>query len=1070
MRITNIKESDPLKVYGASLTFSDKNANSEDIIQFINAVPQEIKNLRFSEKSILPVSLGKIKRLDNLDIICLEKYPIPEEILKIPTARLDIRRCLQENLSLSLFQDNAVNEMYIYGSFRRLPEGDYNLPNLGTLHLYSDYFIKIPDGKHYFPSLVTLQIPRSGLRSIPSNFFAGEKLKHLNIGSKELQNLPENLSQCKELQHFAITAPLTRGIPNLVNTSINHVFLSQLEGQDYGNCQFPSTVRKVTISGKTMIDSFPDLSECDDLSILSLKNGKNYPQFAQNLSSLKNLTCSAILDAELPKELETATNIETLHLYRCPITHFPYFLLNCAFLYSLQLIAVRIGQIPEDWKSCVNLEILSIESDSLKVPSLNFAHEFKNLKTFDLSQTSKGSLSAGLSAVLSGNNPHAALSSIIDDKYSLIGKKLLPLAFDSNLLKGCLFRPVYYNGGGKNKSLKPQTFLDFCAALGKTKLSQSDKEYFFDLFWKTPRVQELPLFDFSTFLKALNINFRPLVKVLQRRLVREVLLQHFLKMKLVKNPIAFEATDEKFLLSAESKPMLENVRLFLRNESSDNVRLGLQMLKTGGVPAEMAEEILLLAKTDKNEDIRKEAQELLLEVAPADWSDLIKNKIQFYTTEHAYIKGFFTKKLTDLAERIKPKSAAFFALLLRRKYSHLSGSATEIDEFLFATAQSLGIEKKLLTKKAVVFVNGTTTWKKTEIREKLEAIGAQYVTKYSKKVTHVLIGKNPSFFDVQRKDIQILIENFLQTYLSQAVPDFLEQAEQEGDTAMSKSVLQFLESEDANSALVGLEMLKTGGVPESILPALLVMQKSYDNAKIRGAAKKLLERYGPAKWLPLLSSRLIFKSIGKGAKETDNYNRLIKLEKEISFEAAAELSILFYKRYERGLRFLVKRGTKGGAFHMQAYQAMYRKECLHLSSGVGYTDWRTRGNLDTYYGSIGMVNMSISFPKDINELGKITEIDLHNVKVKALPKGITNLVDLQKIDASFNGLKSLPQGLKKLNKLEELDLSFNDFSDFPDRVVELMGLKKLDLRNQKNKQLKVPESVQKALPDCEILV
>lgn len=607
--------------------------------------------------------------------------------------------------------------------------------------------------------------------------------------------------------------------------------------------------------------------------------------------------------------------------------------------------------------------------------------------------------------------------------------------------------------------------------MGKAKLTQSDKEYFFDLLWSTPTVQELPVFDFPTFLKALNIDFRPLAQVLQRRLVREVLLQHFVAMKLVKSPQAFESYNpEKFLLQADSKPMLDNIRSFLRNEMSENVVLGLQMLKAGGVPVDMAEELLLLAKTHEEAEVRIDAKNLLKDIVPEEWQELLKNQLVFHYKLEDVLPGIWEKQLHSLAERTKPELAAFFALLLRSKYNESSGTITDIDEFLFSIAQSLNIVQKLLNKGAVVFINGTTTLKKGEIKDKLEAIGIKYATKYSDKVTHVLVGKNPSEFDIQRADVQILIENYLQKYLSQTAPDFLEQAEQEGDTAMSKSVMQFLESEDANSTLVGLEMLKTGGVPESVLPALLVMQKSYDNAKIRGAAKKLLERYGPAKWLPLLSSRLIFKSIGKGAKETDNYNRLIKLEKEISFEAAAELSLLFYQKYERGLRFLVKRGTKGGAFHMQAYQAMYREECLHLSSGVGYTDWRTRGNLDTYYGSIGMVNMSISFPKDINKLGKITEIDLHNVKVKALPKGITNLVDLQKVDASFNGLKSLPQGLKKLNKLEELDLSFNDFSDFPDRVVELTGLKKLDLRNQKNKQLKVPESVQKALPDCEILV
>ena len=54
MLITDVKETDPLKVYRSGLTFDDGSATSEEIIQFINAVPQEITSLSFTEKSILP--------------------------------------------------------------------------------------------------------------------------------------------------------------------------------------------------------------------------------------------------------------------------------------------------------------------------------------------------------------------------------------------------------------------------------------------------------------------------------------------------------------------------------------------------------------------------------------------------------------------------------------------------------------------------------------------------------------------------------------------------------------------------------------------------------------------------------------------------------------------------------------------------------------------------------------------------------------------------------------------------------------------------------------------------------
>ena len=1071
MLIDNIKETDPQRVYGNNFSFNDSEATGDEIISFINEIPQEIKGLQFSEKSVIPQNFGKIKKLDGLLITFGTKTKLSDFILELPIVRFDLRRCSQENLSLNLFQNENVSKMFIYGDFKHLPEGDYNLPNLEMLYLRSDNFTHIPERMHSFPALKSFCVLESQLKNIPASFFAAGKLEELNVTSTELQSLPENLSNCKSLRHLYLTAPLSKGIPNMVDTSLSRINAYKLIGEDYSNCCLPQSLNFANFQAVKPLNSFPDLSRCSKLTNLSLNIGKNYPKLAQDLSSLKSLTCSRISNENLPKELETAINLETFHLNNCPIETVPSFIFNCASLIKLQLDVVQISSIPQDWKSCTNLEVLTIKSDVLKVSSLNFAQNFKKLKTFDLSKTMRGNLGAGISAVLGVRQQISSQNVILEDKYSLIGKKLLPIAPNSSLLMGCRFRPVYYSGGGKSKSLKPQTFLDFCAALGKTKLSQSDREYFFDLLWKTQTVENLPYFDFPTFLKALNINFKPLAQVLQRRLVREVLLQHFVNMKLVKSPVAFESHEtDKFLLQPDSKPMVDNIRTFLRNDMPENVVLGLQMLKTGGVPVDMAEELLLLAKTHEEASVRQEAKDLLKDVVPDEWQELLKNQLVFHHKLEDVKQGFWEKQLHNLAEKIKPELAAFFGLLIRSKYNENSGTITDIDEFLFSIAQSLNIEKKLLNKKAVVFVNGTTSLKKSEIKEKLEAIGIKYATKYSDKVTHVLIGRNPPVFDIQCADIQVLIENFLQKYLSQAAPDFLEQAEQEGDTGMTDSVIEFLESEDANSALVGLEMLKTGGVPESILPTLLVMQKSYDDAKVRGAAKKLLERYGPARWLPLLSSRLIFKSIGKGGKETDNFNRLIKLEKEISFEVAAELSVLFYQRYSRGLRFLIKRGIKGGEYHFRAYQAMYEDGFLDLSSGVGYTNWRTKGDLNNYYGSTSGVNMSITFPKNINDLGKIKSLDLHNVKVKALPKGLTSLVYLEKIDASFNGLKSLPLGLKKLAKLEVLDLSFNYFESIPEGLKSLTSLKKLDLRHQKPGVLEIPEDIRAALPNCEIIV
>ncbi|MGK0365882.1 MAG: erbb2-interacting protein [Saprospiraceae bacterium] len=294
--------------------------------------------------------------------------------------------------------------MFIYGNFQRLPKGDYDLPQLELLHLYSEDLTEIPEGNHFLPSLTAFYIPRCELESIPSSFFAGEKLEELNVGSTQLHQLPKDLSNCQKLHHLTITAPLTEGIPNLINTSIQNISLNKLEGPDYKKCQLPKTVSRATFSGQTIVNFFPDLSKCENLLTLTLRNSQNYPYLSGTLSSLNTLSCINIAAKELPKELDTATNLTSIFISKCSIENFPLFILNCAFLTYLQLDHVKIKSIPEDWRSCTNLETLVITSDALKVQSLDFAQNFKKLKTFDLSQTMRPNLGAGIRAILGGNN------------------------------------------------------------------------------------------------------------------------------------------------------------------------------------------------------------------------------------------------------------------------------------------------------------------------------------------------------------------------------------------------------------------------------------------------------------------------------------------------------------------------------------------------------------------------------------------------------------------------------------------------------------------------------------------
>lgn len=380
MNIINIKETDPKSIIGNSLTFYDGLATENEIIEFINEIPQEINKLEFHKSSVLPSNLGKIKRLDILTIHNNDNDTIAKEILNIPIERLNIRICTQEFLSIDFFQNNGVRRLFINGNFRRLPEGDYNMPNLEYLYLRSQIFSEIPEGNHSLPALKSFHAPSSKLSNIPNSFFSDSKLEELNITSRFLNQLPDSLSQCKELTTLSIFAPLQKGIPSLEKTSLRNFSITHAAGEEYESCQLPKTIETIYFHAGLLTNSFPDLSRCENLSSLTLLRGKKYPQFAKNLTKLDKIEFTNILADKFPVELDTATNLSSIRLIRCPIEGFPNFLLDCASLNKLQFNNIQSAEIPLDWKSCINLDTLVVEARNLKVASIDFVKKFKKLK------------------------------------------------------------------------------------------------------------------------------------------------------------------------------------------------------------------------------------------------------------------------------------------------------------------------------------------------------------------------------------------------------------------------------------------------------------------------------------------------------------------------------------------------------------------------------------------------------------------------------------------------------------------------------------------------------------------
>lgn len=338
-----------------------------------------------------------------------------------------------------------------------------------------------------------------------------------------------------------------------------------------------------------------------------------------------------------------------------------------------------------------------------------------------------------------------------------------------------------------------------------------------------------------------------------------------------------------------------------------------------------------------------------------------------------------------------------------------------------------------------------------------------------------MIGKNPKeLLDFDNNHLKVLTENQLQKFLSANQPQYLEQVTQEGQTQVQENLSTLLTSLDANNVLIALEILKSGGVPSNLLDDLLVVQKTNANSKVRGAAKKLLELYAPADWLPLIQDKQHFAMIHKGVREQDLNIKLHSVAKKTSRKLAAMLSLAMFKVYRRGLRYIFYHFVKPHPIRTQAFQAVMTGTHCDYRTGIGFKNLKER---DPSNIQVHKMKTPALFPVDILEvISPIESIDFHNCKYDKLHQQIGKFVDLKHLNCSCNLINKLPKTIKKLQKLETLDLSNNTFSQFPMEVLSLPNLKKLDLRFMHDRpnsgfyQLAIPAEVRLQLPNCEILV
>jgi Leucine-rich repeat (LRR) protein len=119
-------------------------------------------------------------------------------------------------------------------------------------------------------------------------------------------------------------------------------------------------------------------------------------------------------------------------------------------------------------------------------------------------------------------------------------------------------------------------------------------------------------------------------------------------------------------LAGESQ-MAESLKSLLTSPDTNTVQVAMQMLKTGGLPMQLAEELLMVAKTNDDTKVRAEAKKLLKTQGPPEWSALLDDK-QVFANILTLKQKETRAKLEKTAQNAGVDDAAFLSVLLLKYF------------------------------------------------------------------------------------------------------------------------------------------------------------------------------------------------------------------------------------------------------------------------------------------------------------------------------------------------------------------------------------------------------------------
>ena len=327
----------------------------------------------------LPVELVSAKNLRTLSVNFDRQFNIETSIGIIKQLKLESLSINNSNLMylpLEIGDIKGLKSLSLSNNFiKEIPEYVFVNSNFINLNLSGNFIQKIPKEIITQINLKSIDISKNPCINDPisySNLYVLNKLTQLDV--RGAMELPQNIWNLKSLEKLDISEgtflklnlPLDANKNNLIQFTAEDCDLL-----DFGTLLpllLSSSIKEITLGGKSF-EGFSNASLSNNLEILIL-NGENlnhfsfsgnFPKLQELILNFKTINCQT----ELLTNLTKFSDIKTINLNNCNLTHLTTQFSNLKKLENLYLVGNKLNSITELFK-LKNLKTLDVSLCGLK--------------------------------------------------------------------------------------------------------------------------------------------------------------------------------------------------------------------------------------------------------------------------------------------------------------------------------------------------------------------------------------------------------------------------------------------------------------------------------------------------------------------------------------------------------------------------------------------------------------------------------------------------------------------------------------------------------------------------------